>query len=149
MGNQFYEKKQTFKKETNQKIKKLIKDNLDDAEKYFTKIREILMHKGEENVLFINFDEVNLPFDLSCNFPIEEQGENQVPILTHNKAKIFCIIYTGVTSDGQIILQLIIFKYKSTGKKKREAPTKYQIWVNLTHPVCQSFVSQVFPIIQL
>jgi len=108
----FMKRNKLSKRKRTQKVKKLVKDYLDEAEKYFTKIREILMHEGEENVLFVNFDEVNLPFDLSGDYTIEEQGVNQVSILTHNKAKETCTISIGVTSDGQIILQLIIFKNK-------------------------------------
>jgi len=67
-----------------------------------------------------------------------------VPILAHNKAKETCTISVGVTSDGEVLLPLIIFKYKSTGKKKREAPLKYEGWTKLTHPCMTKFSDSGF-----
>ena len=78
----------------------------------------------------MNFDEVNLPFDLAGDYTIEKVGSKQVPIITTNNARETCTIAACITSDGNSILPLMIFKYKSAASKKknktpRTHPKKY------------------------
>jgi len=103
-----------------QKVKNLMLDYHKKAENYFSVLRDIHLQDGND-VLFINFDEVSLPFNLGGSYTIEEQGVSQVPITTHNKSKETCTISSGVTSDGEIILPLIIFKIKHWKKEKRSS----------------------------
>lgn len=54
--------KLTLRKKT-QQLKNLVQDYVTVAEKYFYRLNEILSESAE--VLFVNFDEVNLPFDMA------------------------------------------------------------------------------------
>jgi len=125
------------------KIKKINKEYLNEVKKYFDKLSSL---REEEECLFINFDEMSLPFDLMNEHTIDYKGSAQVKLLTHNKEKETCTISTGISSDGKVVLPMIIFKYKYSGKTipKRTCPKKYEHWTQITHPCISRFTESGF-----
>ena len=124
------------------KLKKMNKDYLKEVHKYFEKLKDC----RQEECLFINFDESCLPFDLLGEMTIEAKGSKQVQILTHCKEKGTCTISTGITSDGDVILPLVIFKYRYSGNAatKRTCPKKHEVWTKLTTPCMTRFTESGF-----
>lgn len=84
----------------------------------------ITLKKSKNILRFINFDESNLPLDMAGDSTIDKIGTPQVKILTHSKERETCSIATGISSNGEVILPLVIFKYKYKGTKdvKRTCP---------------------------
>ena len=122
MGIQFSKEKWISIRKKTQKIKKLSDEYKKEAETYFKKPAEI--RSKHEDILYVNFDEVNLPFEVGADYTIDQKGASQVPILSHTKAKESCTFATGITSDGDILLPLVIFKYKPQKPKQNETNTK-------------------------
>ena len=92
-----------------------IKKKLRTKIKKFAEIRS-----KHEEISYINFDEVNLPFEVGTDYTIDQKGASQVPILSHTKAKESCTSATGIISDGDILLPLVIFKYKPQKPKQNK-----------------------------
>ena len=115
---------------------------MDFVDQYFDELSAY----REEDCLFINFDESSLCFDLSKDKTLDKKGANQVKIITHTNEKETCTIATGITSDGETLITLIIFKYKHTGTKKtkREYPKKYEAWTKITAPCMTRFSGSGF-----
>lgn len=130
----------SLRKRTRQ-IQILKEDLITNVDKYFTKLEKLKKDYQKEGILYINMDEVNLPFDLGKDYTIDQKGIDQVPIVTHSKSRETCTIAPCVTSDGDIILPFIIFKYKYSGKKEteREAPKKHESWTFTTIPCVTRF----------
>ncbi len=124
------------------KLMKIKEDYMKEVYLYFEKLKEL----RKEECLFINFDESNLCFDMSPDYTVDRIGARHVDVITHNKGKETCTIATGITSDGEFILPLIIFKYQYTGCKgtKRTVPKKYESWVNVTYPTMTRFTQSGF-----
>jgi len=76
-----------------------------------------------QDTLYINFDETNLPFNLASQYTINTKGANQVPLLNHSRDTETCTVALVVTSDGDFLLPLVTFKYKSTDTAKEEKRT--------------------------
>ena len=79
------------------------------------------MEEEEDDILFSNSDEVNLPFELSGDYTIESAGEKQVPVVTTHNARETCTIACCVTSEGKSILPLLIFKSCVKGEEEKPA----------------------------
>lgn len=78
-------------------------------------------------------------------------GSKQVPIITTNYGRETCTIAACITSDGDSILPLMIFKYKYQASKKkkkqtepRKCPKKYENWITTTIPCMTRFTPKGF-----
>ena len=90
---------------------------------YFEEL-DTVMEQADDDILFLNFDKVNISFDLLKDYTIESQGIKQVPLVTTHKGRETCTIACCITSDGQSLAPLLIFKYKSTAPKKKPIAQK-------------------------
>ncbi len=124
------------------KVKKIKEDYLKDVHVYFEKLDKL----REDDCLFINFDESNMCFDMSSDFTVDMKGAKLINIMTHNKERETCSIASGITSEGNFILPLIIFKYQYSGqqKGKRTCPKKYESWTMTTYPAMTRFTPSGF-----
>jgi len=78
----------------------------ENAEIYFRRLKE-LREKYEDNLLFVNMDEVNIPFEMGTEDTLNQKGNFQLLIITHTKAKESRTIAPAVTSDGDVLFTLI------------------------------------------
>ena len=102
-----------------------LKENYEiEVENYFDKIRKHLQSKND--LVSLNFDETNIPFDLSRDQTIEETGSKEITLLTHAKSKLTCTVAPCISSEGDCLLPMLIFKYKH---KSRNFPKKYEGWI--------------------
>jgi len=94
-----------------------------DVEVYFQTIDEIL--KNNEDPLFLNFDEVNVPFELSGDKTMDNRGSKEISGISHYKAKLSCTVALCAASDRYLLLPSMIFKSQS---KTRQCQAKYSGW---------------------
>jgi len=127
------------------KMKQLKEDYLNDVKNHLEKLEEYIT--DGKDTLYINFDETSFPFNLISEYTIATKGSTQVPILTHSKERETCTVATAVTSDGEFLLPLVIFKYKPSDSKKeekRKCPKKHETWLYTNYPVMTRFAPKGF-----
>ena len=94
------------------KVKKKISDVKDDVLTFFRLIEP--MDKWQ-NVVWINFDEVALFFEIDQNYTLEVKGKKVIGIRSFGKDKERATVLLTATSDGHIFPPVLIFK--SVAKK--------------------------------
>ena len=99
-------------------IQKLREDYQDSVQSYFEKINN-LKDKYGEDIIFINFDEVPIYYDLAKDSTFHFTGEKQVSILSHPASKHRLSACLGITSSGEVLSMLVVMLYKGATTIKR------------------------------
>jgi len=138
----FLKRNNIVKRKRTHIIQKL-RENYDELVKeYFKKINEI-RHQYNDNVTFVNFDEIPMQYDLSHDSTLSLKGKKQIDIISHNGSKNRFYLCPAVTSDGEVLGTLILFVYKSQKNKKtncfRQYPKKFEKFKNSVIPLMIRF----------
>ena len=108
-------------------------DNLNrEIRSYFSTIETLKDYA--EDIIFVNFDETPLPYDLSSNYTYHFAGEKDVPFLSHPQSKTQATATLCIASNGDILPPLLTFVYAYQGKSARKFPRKYEKYQNITNP---------------
>ena len=79
--------------------------------KYFEKIEKI-KKRYNENVVFLNFDEISFSYDLTREFTLEKKGEREISIQSHNGAKNKFFVCPLISSLGEMLFSYILIQIK-------------------------------------
>jgi len=108
-------------------IQKLKSDYGKNVLNYFKQIDEIQLKYGE-NIIYVNFDETPITYDLCKDKTLHYQGEKEISLVSHPGAKHRFSLCPAIASNGEILDTLVIFYYVYQNKKKtgekRQFPKK-------------------------
>ena len=97
------------------KIKKRLSEVQEQVEAYFSLVRDIT--KQDKNVVFVNFDQVAIFFELHQNFTREVEGKGCVGVRSTGKDKERINSIICITSCGHVLPPVVIFKTKNVKHK--------------------------------
>jgi len=101
-------------------------------------------HDSKEELIYINFDEVHVPYDLSSDYSLHFAGEKDVDVITPGDNKAGTTLMPCNASSGECFPPLIIFPYSYAEKSNRKFPKKFERFMNLTSPYMIRFSSTGF-----
>jgi transposase len=113
----FLKRNKLSRRRRTHEVKKLQASFDNEVKEYFTKLEEI--RKKDQEILYINFDEVPFVYDMMSDYTIHSKGEKRVELLTNNKAKVRMTVGLSITSEGQHLSPLIVSIYKQKMKKSK------------------------------
>lgn len=94
-------------------------------------------------MIFINFDEIPIYYDMARDSTYHYKGEKQITVLSHTASQHRLTACLASTSDGDVLNPLIISRYKPliNNKKKisRTIPKKAENYKNSVDPLMVRF----------
>jgi len=134
--NEIVKRKKTHQTQTI--VEKLTKEMLNYMEALQT------LNDSGEDLIYINFDEVPVFFDLSADYTYNTKGQKDITSLSHSKSKSRLTVTLGVASNGDVLPPLLTFIYKYASKGTRTFPKKYELLKNRTTPYMVRFSESGF-----
>ena len=142
----FMRRNKIAKRQKTHIIQKLCENYADSVLKYFHEIDRI--QKSHNNdVIFLNFDEIPCSYDFAREFTLNFQGEKEINILSHNHSKYNFSLCPTISSTGEIINSLVVFLYAPNPNKDGETrayPKKFEYFKNTTNPIMARFSKSGF-----
>ena len=133
--------KLSFRKKTHI-VQKLRETYQNKVLEYFEKLDSIQKKYGN-NIVYINFDETPIYYDMSQDYTVEMKGKKQISVMSHPDSKHRLSACIGVTSQGDVLPLLAILLYRGTKnnkkKEKRLCPKKYEHLKKSTNPLMIRF----------
>ena len=79
-----------------------------------------------EDLVFVNMDEIYIPFDLAGDYTCHFKGEKTIDIASHQDAKVGMTLMPCILSNGESLPPLLIFNYPYAKNGTRSFPKKYE-----------------------
>ena len=81
-------------------------------------------------MIFVNFDETPLKFDMAADYSITRKGEKEISIISNQQSKLRVSLCLGITSTGKFLTPMFVFIYKYKDKEGNtpEYPREYKSW---------------------
>ena len=134
--NEIVKRKKTHQTQT--VVEKLTKEMVN-----YLQTLQALKDSGED-LIYVNFDEVPIFFDLSADYTYNIKGQKDITSLSHSNSKTRATVTLGVASNGDVLPPLLTFIYKYASKGTRTFPKKYEILKNRTTPYMVRFTESGF-----
>ena len=134
--NQIVKRKKTLQIQT-------IIEKLNHEMKTYLEVLQTLKDSGED-LVYVNFDEVSVAFDLAADYTYELKGKKDIKSLCHLNTKTRATVTLGVASNGDVLPPLLTFIYKYSGKKTRSFPKKHEKFKNRFSPYMVRFTESGF-----
>ena len=106
---------QKFKKRhriTNRKINTKVKKSFEELQKivkrYFEEVSELFQEN--DNIVFVNYDEIGVFFEISQDKTLEVEGTNHVKLRSSGSYKKRLTLIHTVCSDGQVLPPIFMIK---------------------------------------
>lgn len=102
------------------------------------------LQEFDDELVFVNFDEVPVFFDLSSDYTYELKGQKDITSLNHARDKTRISVTLGIASNGDVLSPLLTFIYKYASKGTRTFPKKFEEFKNRTKPYMLRFSESGF-----
>jgi hypothetical protein len=84
-------------------------------EDYFKDLKQ-MNSKYIDKKVFLNIDEIPIPFDLSSDYTYELKGKKEISVTTHGQNKVRMSLLAAISSNGDVLPPMLVFIYKYSGK---------------------------------
>lgn len=85
---------------------------------------------SKKSILFINFDEVPIFFDISSSRTYDLKGKKEITVKSNKDQKLRTTVMLGITSDGSRLPPLIIFKSRNKNPPPNQFPLQALVFHN-------------------
>ena len=94
---------------------------------------------SEEDLIYINVDEVHVPYDLSDDYALHFKGERSIDILGHSNCKTAVTFIPCVASTEECLPPLMTFSYPYAKHGTRTFPKEHEKLKNMITPYMVRF----------
>jgi len=139
--DRFLKRNRISRRKKTHTIQKLRSDYKSNTEQYFARLNELQALHGE-NLVFLNFDELPVYYDLAGDYTYNITGQKEVKMLSHTGKNYRTTVSLCISSEGEALPPLVIFVYRYTGKKTTELKNfrkKYGYLCKEIHPLMVRF----------
>jgi len=102
------------------------------------------LNSADEDLIFLNFDEVSVCYDLASDYTYETKGSKDITCLSHAHSKSRATITLAVASNGDVLPPMVTSVYKHAAKGTRDTPKRYERFKKLADPYLLRFTETGF-----